>query len=220
MNTRKQAYTSSGDKKAKAKSRSRLSIGAVRSPESTEAILTAAADLLEENGYRAFTLDAVVARAGASKPTIYRWWGSKAALIREVYERSGEASLVIPDTGNLEQDLKVHLCSLWHWWASTRSGEALRSFITEIQLNPDSLEEFRETFLPRRERTMRHIFERAVARGEIEDTSAVEAAAAMLTGMSWLHLLTGNLKARQNIKDAVHIVTSGLRAPLTINNAR
>ncbi|XHH31104.1 TetR/AcrR family transcriptional regulator [Xanthomonas euroxanthea] len=139
-------------------------MGAVRSPESTEAILTAAEAILEENGYKAFTLDAVVARAGASKPTIYRWWGSKAALIREVYERSGEASLVVPDTGSLEQDLKAHLGSLWRWWATTRSGEALRSFITEIQLNPESLQEFRETFLPRRERTLRNIFARAVER--------------------------------------------------------
>ncbi|MBU9209013.1 TetR/AcrR family transcriptional regulator [Burkholderia multivorans] len=199
-------------KSAKPKARSRLSIGAVRSPESTEAILTAAADILEENGYKAFTLDAVVARAGASKPTIYRWWGSKAALIREVYERSGEASLVVPDTGNLEQDLKVHLGSLWRWWATTRSGEALRSFITEIQLNPESLQEFRETFLPRRERGLRNIFARAVERGEIEDASLVEAAVAMLTGMSWLHLFTNNLQTSRSIDDAVWIVTKGLRA--------
>lgn len=198
---------------SKHKGRSRLSIGAVRSPESTEAILTAAADILEENGYKAFTLDAVVARAGASKPTIYRWWGSKAALIREVYERSGEASLVIPDTGSLEHDLNIHLGSLWNWWRSTRSGEALRSFITEIQLNPESLEEFRKIFLPRRERSMRRIFDHALARGEIKDASAIEAAASMLTGMSWLHLLTGNLEATQQIEQAVHIVTTGLRAP-------
>ncbi|HDZ2453968.1 TPA: TetR/AcrR family transcriptional regulator [Klebsiella pneumoniae] len=198
---------------SKHKGRTRLSIGAVRSPESTEAILTAAADILEENGYKAFTLDAVVARAGASKPTIYRWWGSKAALIRDVYERSGEASLVIPNTGSLEQDLNIHLGSLWKWWRSTRSGEALRSFITEIQLNPESLEEFRKIFLPRRERSMRRIFDHALARGEIKDAAAIEAAASMLTGMSWLHLLTGNLGATQQIEQAVKIVTTGLRAP-------
>ncbi|HBQ8001981.1 TPA: TetR/AcrR family transcriptional regulator [Klebsiella pneumoniae] len=207
----KVSVTNAGE--SKHKGRSRLSIGAVRSPESTEAILTAAADILEENGYKAFTLDAVVARAGASKPTIYRWWGSKAALIREVYERSGEASLVIPDTGSLEHDLNIHLGSLWNWWRSTRSGEALRSFITEIQLNPESLEEFRKIFLPRRERSMRRIFDHALARGEIKDASAIEAAASMLTGMSWLHLLTGNLEATQQIEQAVHIVTTGLRAP-------
>ncbi|EPK0738285.1 Bacterial regulatory proteins, tetR family [Klebsiella pneumoniae] len=197
----------------KQKSRSRLSIGAVRSPESTEAILKAAADILEENGYKDFTLDAVVARAGASKPTIYRWWGSKAALIREVYELSGEASLVIPSTGSLEQDLNIHLGSLWNWWRTTRSGEALRSFITEIQLKPESLEEFRKIFLPRRERSMRRIFDQALARGEIKDATGIEAAASMLTGLSWLHLLTGNLEATQQIEQGVKIVAQGLKAP-------
>lgn len=201
---------SAGDRKPK--SRSRLSIGAVRSPESTEAILKAAADILEESGYKDFTLDAVVARAGASKPTIYRWWGSKAALIREVYELSGEASLVIPSTGSLEQDLNIHLASLWNWWRTTRSGEALRSFITEIQLKPESLEEFRKIFLPRRERSMRRIFEQALARGEIKDVTAIESAASMLTGMSWLNLLTGNLEATHQIEQAVKIVTKGLKA--------
>ncbi|HBR2605938.1 TPA: TetR/AcrR family transcriptional regulator [Klebsiella pneumoniae] len=204
---------SASAKDIKQKIRSRLSIGAVRSPESTEAILKAAADILEENGYKDFTLDAVVARAGASKPTIYRWWGSKAALIREVYELSGEASLVIPSTGSLEQDLNIHLCSLWNWWRTTRSGEALRSFITEIQLKPESLEEFRKIFLPRRERSMRRIFDLALARGEIKDAAAIEAAASMLTGMSWLHLLTGNLEATQQIEQAVKIVAKALNAP-------
>ncbi|WP_411757897.1 TetR-like C-terminal domain-containing protein [Xanthomonas arboricola] len=112
----------------------------------------------------------------------------------------------------MEQDLKAHLGSLWRWWATTRSGEALRSFITEIQLNPESLQEFRETFLPRRERTLRNIFARAVERGEIEDSALVEAAVAMLTGMSWLHLFTNNLQASRSIDDAVLIVTKGLRA--------
>ncbi|EHD19986.1 MULTISPECIES: TetR/AcrR family transcriptional regulator [Brenneria] len=209
MNTQKKV-TNSTD--SKPKGRSRLSVGAVRSKESTEAILTAAADILEENGYKAFTLDAVVARAGASKPTIYRWWGSKAELIREVYERSGEASLVDPNTGSLEQDLKIHLNSLWNWWSATCSGEALRSFISEIQLNPDSLEEFRQLFLPRRERILRRIFARAIERGEVTKTSSIDAVVAMLTGMSWLHLLTGNLKSRQTIEDAVRVLMKGLRA--------
>lgn len=200
-------------KSPKPRARSRVSIGAVRSPESTEAILLAAAEILEESGYKAFTLDAVVAKAGASKPTIYRWWGSKAALIRDVYEHSGEASLVVPDTGALADDINAHLESLWHWWSSTRSGEALRSFITEIQLNPDSLQEFRESFLPRREYTLRRMFARAVERGEIPQTPHIETAIVMLTGLSWLHLLTGNLGATRHIQDAVRIVVKGLGAP-------
>lgn len=191
--------------------RSRSSIGAVRNPESTEAILSAAAEILEEAGYRAFTLEAVCKRAGASKPTIYRWWRNKGDLIREVYERSGEASLAYPDTGNMEKDLAAHLHSLWDWWRTTRAGEALRSFITEIQLDPTSLANFREDFLARRERVLRAIFSKAMARGEIRNGASIDAAVAMLTGMSWLHLLTDNLEPAGVIDDAIQNLCAGIR---------
>lgn len=203
---------SRSDAKAQPKARSRLSVGAVRSEETTNAILGAAAEILEERGYAGFTLDAVVSRAESSKPTIYRWWKNKAALIRDVYERSGEASLKTPDSGSLERDLHEHLCALWHWWRSSRSGEVLRSFITELQLSPDSLEEFRKSFLPRRQQVMRRILLRAVERGDIQAGPGVENAVTLLTGVSLLHLLTDNLDAMGDIEVTVSLVVNGLRA--------
>ncbi|WP_321374930.1 TetR/AcrR family transcriptional regulator [Pseudomonas extremaustralis] len=193
------------------KPRSRSSIGAVRSPQSTEAILEAAAAILEEQGYRAFTMDALVERAGSSKPTIYRWWRSKGALLRDVYERAALTFVTSPDTGNLEQDLVVHLRSLWNWWRSSSAGETLRSFFIEIQLDSKAIAEFRDEFLPRRERTLRKIFARAVASGEIVDGPAVEMAVAMLTGMSWLHLITANLENLDDIDHCVAVLVKGLR---------
>lgn len=198
-------------KSALAKPRSRSSIGAVRSPQSTEAILEAAAAILEEQGYRAFTMDALVERAGSSKPTIYRWWRSKGALLRDVYERAALTFVTSPDTGNLEQDLIVHLRSLWSWWRSSSAGETLRSFFIEIQLDSQAIAEFREEFLPRRERTLRKIFARAVSSGEIVDGPAVEAAVSMLTGMSWLHLNTANLERLDDIDNSVAVIVRGLR---------
>jgi AcrR family transcriptional regulator len=199
-------------KPASAKTRSRSSIGAVRSPQSTEAILEAAAAILEEQGYRAFTMDALVERAGSSKPTIYRWWRSKGALLRDVYERAALTFVTTPDTGNLEQDLIVHLRSLWSWWRSSSAGETLRSFFIEIQLDSKAIAEFRDEFLPRRERTLRRIFARAVNSGEIVDGPGVEVAVSMLTGMSWLHLITANLDNLDDIDHSVAVLVQGLRA--------
>ncbi|QPO21757.1 TetR/AcrR family transcriptional regulator [Pseudomonas sp. Y39-6] len=198
-------------KSTPAKPRSRSSIGAVRSPQSTEAILEAAAAILEEQGYRAFTMDALVERAGSSKPTIYRWWRSKGALLRDVYERTALTFVTSPDTGNLEQDLIEHLRSLWSWWRSSSAGETLRSVFIEIQLDSKAIAEFREEFLPRRERTLRKIFARAVSAGEIVDGPAVEVAVSMLTGMSWLHLVTANLDNLDDIDNSVAVIVKGLR---------
>lgn len=195
------------------KGRSRSSIGAVRSPQSTEAILDAAAAILDERGYRAFTMDALVERAGSSKPTIYRWWRSKSALLRDVYERAALTFVATPDTGELQSDLITHLRSLWTWWRSSSAGETLRSYFTEIQLNPAAIKELREEFIPRRERTLRRIFAKAVERGELSPDADTSVAVSMLTGLSWLHLMSGNLDNLELIDNAVAIVVQGLRAP-------
>jgi AcrR family transcriptional regulator len=203
---------STSDTPKPVKSRSRSSIGAIRSPQSTEAILDAAAAILEERGYRAFTMDALVERAGSSKPTIYRWWRSKGALLRDVYERAALTFVASPDTGELQSDLVTHLRSLWIWWRSSSAGETLRSYFTEIQLDPAAIQELREEFMPRRERTLRKIFARAVERGEIHAQADTDVTVSMLTGMSWLHLMAGNLDNLQFIDDAVSILVNGLRA--------
>ena len=65
----------------------RTSIGAQRNPDSEEAILAAAEAILIEEGFAAFSIEAVARRAKAGKPTIYRWWPSKAALLLDVYHR-------------------------------------------------------------------------------------------------------------------------------------
>lgn len=193
-------------------SKSRTSIGAVRSAETTDAVLTAAAEILDEHGYAGFTLDAVVKRAGSSKPTIYRWWANKSALIRDVYERSGEEPLKIPDTGNLQDDLTAHLTDLWRWWRSSRSGEVFRSLLTEIQLHPESIEGFRKDFMHRRSRILRSVIGAAIEREEPLDDKKVEAAIRLLTGFSWLHLLTANLHDEETIASAAAIVARGLES--------
>lgn len=60
------------------------------------AILKAARDLFLEQGFDAVTIDAIVARAGGSKATIYSYFGNKEglfnALMTEVHDEIGEHS--------------------------------------------------------------------------------------------------------------------------------
>jgi AcrR family transcriptional regulator len=44
-------------------------------------VLDAAATLLAERGYAAFTMDALVERTGVSKTTMYKHWPSRTGLI-------------------------------------------------------------------------------------------------------------------------------------------
>lgn len=71
-----------------------------------EAILRAVLDLIAEVGYDQMTMDAIAARARASKATIYRRWPGKAELVvAAVRGRASAAAVTPPDTGELRTDL-------------------------------------------------------------------------------------------------------------------
>jgi len=196
----------------KTQKRSRVSHGAVRSEETHRAIIEAAAAILDESGYAGFTLDAVVKRAGSSKPSIYRWWKNKAALIIEVYERSGESSLATSRKGNLRDELADFLAALWNWWSSTRAGEALRSIVAEAQSDPKTLALLRDEFVDRRKNNLRSIFQRACDRGELRWGPDVEAAISLAMGASWLHMLTGTLADTRLCKTYADMLVRALGA--------
>lgn len=71
-----------------------------------QAILGATLDLLVEIGYERLTMDAVAARARASKATIYRRWAGKPELVAQALRQYADAGcLDVPDTGSLRDDL-------------------------------------------------------------------------------------------------------------------
>ncbi|MER6101153.1 TetR/AcrR family transcriptional regulator [Streptomyces sp. NPDC001832] len=89
-----------------------------RSERSRRAIYDAALGLVGEVGYPRTTIEAIAARAGVGKQTIYRWWPSKAAVLLEAFVALGDRTAEengagdvqgLPDTGDLAADLKVVL---------------------------------------------------------------------------------------------------------------
>jgi AcrR family transcriptional regulator len=190
----------------------RRSIGAIRSPEAHASILAAASKILDESGYAGFTIDAVARRAGASKPTIYRWWKGKAALIMELYEKERETALTVPDRGSLEHQLIVRMRNLWRLWQRTPLGHALRSIIAEAQADPSALTQLREDFLPKRRAWTYTLFERAMARGEISAQADIESATTLIYSFNWYHLLTDQLDNEAAIKNYVAIIVSGMKS--------
>ncbi len=172
--------------------RRRSSIGARRNPEAEAAILTAARALLAERGYAGFSIDEVARRAGAGKPTIYRWWPTKADLLVDVYAAEKASHMAMPDTGALWSDLLAYTRALWGFWRETPSGSTFRALIAEAQTTDAALSALRDKFLPDRLRDLRHMFERAADRGEIS-AQEVDDLLALYIGFNWLHLLTDRL---------------------------
>jgi AcrR family transcriptional regulator len=61
--------------------------------------------LVADVGLESLTLDAIAERAGVSRPTIYRRWTSKEALLEEAIELIVEEYLYPPNTGSIRDDL-------------------------------------------------------------------------------------------------------------------
>ncbi|KUM25236.1 TetR family transcriptional regulator [Mesorhizobium loti] len=189
----------------------RKSIGAKRNPESADAILDAAEAVLAEAGYPGFSIEAVARRARAGKPTIYRWWPSKAALLIEIYQR--QKRVEVPDTGALEEDLAGFLVNLFAHWRDTSSGNVFRSLIAEAQSDKAAAAALADYAKGRRAHTGRMI-ERAKARGEVAADIDAELVADLVASFAWTHLLTNRLDEDEaTIRTAVRYVVQGVTPP-------
>src|SRR5579863_10504487 len=77
-----------------------------RSKRAHEAILNAAAQLIHERPYSDVCIEAIAARAGVGKQTIYRWWTCKAAVLMEACAAHVAREIPPPDKGSVEEDLR------------------------------------------------------------------------------------------------------------------
>jgi AcrR family transcriptional regulator len=107
-----------------------------RSERSRRAILTAAADLVHEVGYRKLTIEAIAARAGVGKQTIYRWWPSKGAVVLDGFLASVNENpddLSLPDTGDVAADLSAVVRAIVAELADPKLSGTTRALMIEMQ---------------------------------------------------------------------------------------
>lgn len=188
----------------------RTSIGAQRNPESREAILKAAREILVESGLGGFSIEAVARRAHAGKPTIYRWWPSRAALLLGVYHHQKHVER-LPDTGAIETDLLAFLTAMFDNWRSGNAGAIFRSVIAEAQSDAGAAEALRAYLMQRLSQTG-EIVRRAKTRGEVAEWADPELTIEMLAGFAWARLLTGRLDVdTPQLALLVRQLCSGLR---------
>src|SRR3954462_5525024 len=86
--------------------------GRPRDPSRDSVIRAAILRLLADVGYGALTMDAVASEAGVGKATIYRRWRTKQDLVVDTISDLNREQVARPDTGSLENDVRLMLRSL------------------------------------------------------------------------------------------------------------
>ncbi|MEV0199683.1 TetR/AcrR family transcriptional regulator [Nonomuraea sp. NPDC050691] len=159
-----------GERKATGAAGRRAGGGASRrrGAELEEAILDAAWDVLVEHGYPGFTYEAVAARAGTSRPVLYRRWPQRDDLLLATLAKYWQP-IAAPDTGSLRDDAIGFL----------RDANDLRARMTTL-VSVQLMNHFRDTGIsfselrdtlrtPGRATAFEQIVARAVERGELPD---------------------------------------------------
>jgi AcrR family transcriptional regulator len=129
------------------------------------AIMDAVYALLKEKPASELTMEAIAKRAKVGKPTLYKWWPSKAALIMAMFYERLVGKLEAPRASTAEEAIRVKMRRLIKEFNGL-FGKVMAELIAEGQSDPSILKELYERHIRlRRESTVADI-ERGKANGE------------------------------------------------------
>jgi AcrR family transcriptional regulator len=132
------------------------------------AICDATLALLLEVGYDRMSMDAVAARAHASKATIYRRWPGKQELVLDAVKARGVVLTVAEDTGSLRGDLVATYRSAAHGSAAD-DADLIAGVLRAMRSTPELADCVRTQVVESKCDVARTIVARAVARGELPE---------------------------------------------------
>ena len=130
------------------------------------AICDATLALLLEVGYDRMSMDAVAARAHASKATIYRRWPGKQELVLDAVRARGVGLTVAEDTGSLRGDLVATYRSAIHGSAAD-DADLIAGVLRAMRTAPELADCVRSQVIESKCDVSRVIVARAITRGEL-----------------------------------------------------
>jgi AcrR family transcriptional regulator len=155
------------------------------------AILAATNRLLEAGGVRELTIEAVAHEAGVGKPTVYRRWPTKAALVMDAFLAAAPPPAAFREGGSAAEALRRQFAQTVELLRG-RAGRLLAEIVGETQADPGMLEDFRTRFLATRRAAARRVIERGKAAGEFDPGLDTELALDLLYGPVFFRMMIGH----------------------------
>jgi AcrR family transcriptional regulator len=140
--------------------------GRPRSLQSHQAMLQATLELLGDVGFEGISMDAIAARAGVGKTTIYRRYASKSELVADAIE-SLRDEIVIPDTGQLHSDMEAIVQQAADMTLSPLGRQTIAMIISSATTNQEFAQLYWTKYLQPRRQTFALVIDRAKARQEV-----------------------------------------------------
>jgi AcrR family transcriptional regulator len=155
--------------------------GRPRSEEAERAIIDAALDLFAESGAGGLCIEAVAARAGVGKSTIYRRWPGKEDLLLAALATL-KSPLPEPSGESVRADLVALLQVMCDDFADPRRVRAAALLHGEGIKYPRLMQRFTESVVEPRRDVFRNVLRRGIQTGELRRDVDIETALFMMTG--------------------------------------
>jgi AcrR family transcriptional regulator len=178
-----------------------------RSEKSRTAIVTATRELLLERGFDGLTIEAVAARAGVGKQTIYRWWPSRPALVADVMLEDADKILASVDhTDDLAADLVGWVRKLAASLTTPRGSAMVRTLTVACMEHEDTAVKLRAGFSAPLHDTVRA---RLLAHG-IDESTAESAADAIVGGVVYPILSDAQAYSKRRAEQTTRLIVDAL----------
>jgi AcrR family transcriptional regulator len=155
---------------------------------SHDAIMDAVYALLQEKSVRDLTMEEVARRARVGKPTLYKWWSTKAKLVLAMVCERMALNLDMPMGRTAEESLRLRVRRLIDAFNGP-FGKIVAGLIAEGQSEPATLREFFDQWVsPRRSATIADL-QRAKNAGELRSETEPELLNDAIFGAIYYRLL-------------------------------
>ncbi len=126
-------------------------------------IVGATIELLENVNYSSLTIEAVAARSGVGKTTIYRWWNHKSDLVFDAFIEKTETLFEFDLTKSIHENFVQQLLTL----TSVLESGIGRAMLTVIAEKKEVAAEFLQTYLAPRRAQTKKMLQIGIDKGEI-----------------------------------------------------
>ena len=185
--------------------------GRPRSEQARKAILKSAHDLLTEQGVGRLTIEAVAARAGVGKPTIYRTWSNARELAMAALLAEPNAEAAVPETDAPIDDLTRQVCQVIAIFATLR-GRQVTQMMAAAEPDSELSKAFRNQIILKCREDGRTILHRAQAKNLVRTPLDVDLVLDLIYGPIFYRLLAGHEKLSEETgREIIELVMQGVK---------
>lgn len=165
--------------------------GRPRSASARARVLQAARALLDTSGPAGVTIEAVAARSGVGKPTIYRTWPNAQAVVMAALMEAEPAQATGRKPGSGIAALRAQLRQIAETFAS-RTGRNVTMMLAAAEPETELAKAFRNHFILTRREEGRTLLQTAMKSGDVRRDIDVDTVLDLLYGPMFFRILVGH----------------------------